>query len=260
MGNMTDLATRHESAGPIVTIKPDGGNPHFFDEHSTDSCARVPGWWPSVFSSESTSGPSLDRVDETFNRWFAHAVRAIVVAPSSIDFGHGTWPIAASSHPETDLLAHLDDPIHGAPIETTADAAKDLKSWLALSVRDVARMVGVKRRQYYNLMNGDKPNSGTARRLIEVREALRPLYEASGDDPEVLRNVILTPIRGLGTSLFQAAVDDDRLSLRAASDQMLGRVVRGVTFGDRPVPPPIETPNERDRAREVIEDTPPAES
>ena len=86
-----------------------------------------------------------------------------------------------------------------------ADLTKSMRDAIDLPVQDVARMIGVGRRHFYNLMKGETKKLDTEKesRLRRLVQALRELSDGLGN-PELVRAAVLTPLPD-GTTFFDAA-------------------------------------------------------
>lgn len=88
----------------------------------------------------------------------------------------------------------------------------EMRTFIDLPVQDLARMVGVGRRQFYNLLNGETPamrSSEDERRLRLVHDHLKHLSDV-GSDASTLRSAVLTPLPAIsGKSFFEVAEAGD---------------------------------------------------
>jgi len=101
-----------------------------------------------------------------------------------------------------------------------AAVCAEMRALIDLPVQDLARMVGIGRRQFYNLMNGETPamrSSEDERRLRQVHDQLKSLSSVSHGDSS-LRSAVLTPLPDLqGKSFFDAAESGDTQLLETGS-------------------------------------------
>lgn len=120
-----------------------------------------------------------------------------------------------------------------------------------LPVQDVAAMFGVKRRQFYNLLNGeDLPSPDTDRRIGPVTEAIRVLSEAASGDSRAVRVAILARIGG--ESVFDAAMSGEPGRLESATARAAQAVASGQRLRKRLPPSHEATPEEAATARDEL--------
>ena len=158
------------------------------------------------------------------------------------DVDDATWiPNAPLSDPaRTQIQRHLHKLVERsaalwAAIQSATDDApavvldvptqlQEARVQAGLPVQDLAAMFGVKRRQFYNLMNGDTPPSlETERRITPVAESIRRLSQAAAGDGRTARSAILASIEG--DTLFDAAASADAERLAAATSRAIDAVV-----------------------------------
>jgi hypothetical protein len=102
-----------------------------------------------------------------------------------------------------------------------------LRHRTALPATDVAQMIGVGRRQLYNLLDGRPTSPDTSRRIGQAQEIVGALVDALGDEGERVRNALLIPIAG--KSLYDTLRDDDY----ETAHRLLPRVLRRIDAGAR---------------------------
>jgi hypothetical protein len=92
-----------------------------------------------------------------------------------------------------------------APAPTLASVVSDIRNKVDLPIQDVARMVGVGRRQFYNLMAGASRSSEGEARIRAVQSYVDRLYALVGSDPKQVRTALLAPLTKFGsTNLFES--------------------------------------------------------
>lgn len=140
---------------------------------------------------------------------------------------------------------------------TVEEATHDLREMLDLSVSDLARMVGIQRRRFYDLMEGASPSEATARRITALHSLIVGLRDAVGGNPQYLRSAILTPLGPDRRTIYEAATDDAPDELSRLVTLMLDRIEGGTArFGRRPVPRRPRGSSDQARARTEIEALP----
>jgi hypothetical protein len=118
----------------------------------------------------------------------------------------------------------------GVAQATVAEVVRGLRNMIDLPVQDLARMCGVSRRQFYNLMNGgSQPAATQERRLRDLHAKAGNLYVLLDEEATSVRAAVLTPLAtGVG-SFYDAAVSGNPPEIDAAFEQLLGTVRRGAT-------------------------------
>jgi hypothetical protein len=124
---------------------------------------------------------------------------------------------------------------------TVAELTTEMREMIDLPVQDLARMCGVQRRQFYNLMNGDSHprNADHEQRLRQLHRILRDLFTALDENPEAVRAAVLTPLGDGLTTFFEVARGGDLALLGDAYRHVRARVVEGRL--DRGALPPSGT-------------------
>jgi hypothetical protein len=114
-----------------------------------------------------------------------------------------------------------------APQLALAEAAEQMRGYVDLPVEDLASMVGLRRRQYYNLMRG----KATSMKSSEGERRLRLLHRFLGElhgqleDARAVRGAVLMPLDELELRSFfdvaaEAGVDDLPTAYHALSDAL----------------------------------------
>jgi hypothetical protein len=104
-----------------------------------------------------------------------------------------------------------------------------------LPVQDLSTMFGVKRRQFYNLLNGDDAlTSEREERIGVVTEAIGRISDAAGGDSRTVRTALLAQIDG--DSVFDAAMAHDLQRIAAATSRAVEAVHRGEALRRRTPP------------------------
>jgi hypothetical protein len=105
---------------------------------------------------------------------------------------------------------------------TVGEALQQLRSIVDLPVQDLARMCGVGRRQFYNLMNGiSQPPPTQERRIRELVGLLTQLHETLGSDSSRVRSMVLTPLGEAIGSFYDAACSGDSSQVVSAFSTLL---------------------------------------
>jgi len=120
-----------------------------------------------------------------------------------------------------------------------AHMAKDLRTWLDLPVDDIARLCGVKRRQFYNILE-DRLNTSTLREkhVRLVHGILRDLREKLGSDKK-LRAAVLMPITSDYKSFFDVCAEKDPDRIREVGTELADRIDTGRVAGMLPRAAPM---------------------
>jgi hypothetical protein len=122
---------------------------------------------------------------------------------------------------------------------TLSGVCAEMRALIDLPVQDLARMVGVGRRQFYNLMNGETPamrSSEDERHLRVVHDRLKSLSSASSGASS-LRSAVLTPLTELGgKSFYDAAHSGDASLLEDGYEALMSMFRSGSKFREQ-LPP-----------------------
>jgi hypothetical protein len=118
-----------------------------------------------------------------------------------------------------------------------ADAVQTIRDDSGLPAADVAAMIGVRRRQLYNLLNGGSASSERERWIGTLAEQVSRLREAAGDDARRVRAAILLPAEH-DRSFYDLACERDEDTLRRVSAELerglrAGRIIAHI---QRPSP------------------------
>jgi uncharacterized protein (TIGR04255 family) len=139
---------------------------------------------------------------------------------------------------------------------------KSLRESIDIPVADLARMVGLRRRQFYNLLAGDSTSADTESRIRQLAVEIERLATVTEEGPQAMRSAVLAPVGPEAVSLFEVAVMGDRVRLRDTVDRLLVQVeTRGVRRTRRAIPRPVPPEVARRRRRlmrESLADRPPS--
>lgn len=118
---------------------------------------------------------------------------------------------------------------------TNIDTLNETRSHAGLPVQDLARMLGIKRRQFYALISGeDAPDEAQQKRIFRVCTAIGQISALVNGNSRKVRNALL--VRLDGASLYNAAVSGDEISLEAALKRALAAIRDGVKIRKQPFP------------------------
>lgn len=149
-------------------------------------------------------------------------------------------------------------PPAAAPARPLADELGELRESLDLPVSDLARLTGLGRRQFYNLLSGGQTVPATEARIRRVVDAIRDLRDALGGDADRVRAAVLTPVGANSLSLFDAASLGDEALIRETLEALRLRVAgRGIRRTRRAVPraaSPEQRQAKAERIREELDD------
>ena len=173
----------------------------------------------------------------------AHGVTSSFDQLSAEAFG---WHVGARALAEMPGPGALGQPDVAGSAEATedrtvADLATEMREMIDLPVQDLARMCGVQRRQFYNLMNGESQprNAEHEQRLRQLHRMLGDLFIDSGEDAEAVRAAVLTPLGDGLTTFFEVARGGDPALLADVYRHVRARVIEGRL--DRGALPPSGT-------------------
>jgi uncharacterized protein (TIGR04255 family) len=184
------------------------------------------------------------------------ALQVDCTATADLGFGHLLF---APPDQATDFSpAEGGDPISSA--EPLSVVLRRIRESIDIPVVDLARMVGLRRRQFYNLLDGNPTTTQTEMRIRRLAAALERLAQATGDGPAALRAAVLTPVGQDATNLFEVAVEGDEGSLARTVEALLAQIAEfGVRRTRRAIPRPASptaAERRRKRAREALADRP----
>lgn len=128
------------------------------------------------------------------------------------------------------------------------DLVKEVHALSGLPVGDAARMIGLGRRQFYNLAKGFGTKAATE---SHIRLVAMQLAEIS----ERVRAAILTPLGPDSTSYFETAESRDAAALRSKVSALLHRIdTRGIRQVRRAIPRKASADAQAARRKLVLED------
>ncbi len=198
---------------------------------SDERTVAYPGWRLSHADGTNAHGIEISE---------AHVFRASVLSPNMTAVPMHTW--ARQENITLALYGHF--VIAPVPMEASDSVGNELRvirQLTALSVTDVARLCGVKRRHLYNLLDGEPTESHRAARIRSIAEAVEQrasLFREAAD----FRSALLTPLDYQGHD-FIAIVSSDEPSALAVGCRYLDAYVERLQ-GARPMTRFIgQTPN-----------------
>jgi hypothetical protein len=157
----------------------------------------------------------------------------------------------------------------GELVETTAppdplpDLLVRLRRQLDMPVGDLARMLGLGRRHFYNLSAGGNASRETESRVRTVSAMVTQLHDEL-DDAELVRAAILTPVGRSTLTFYEVAERGGIDELRAMLDALIRRIHgRGIRRVRRAVPRRATAQQREERNRragEALGDLPPRDS
>jgi hypothetical protein len=128
------------------------------------------------------------------------------------------------------------------------DVVRKIREATKLPVQDLASMLGIKRRQLYNWLDGTLPPRERIERLFAVERAVARLTEAAGGDSRRVRLALLAPISG--DSVYDAFVANDPDRIAHAVSAAESALVEGRRLFRR-VPPSARAKPAPGAAREL---------
>jgi hypothetical protein len=169
-------------------------------------------YWPEVFS---YIHPALATTDVSFNR---------------VD---EVW---ARPRGETMFIV-MYEPTPTVRTPAVAESVAAVRDTSGLSANDVARLVGLRRRQLYNLLGGGQTTAERERWIHVVAAFLDDLFAAASQQPKRVRSALLQPDES-GVTLFDLVTEGDEARVRARVDELCDELQRGRHGGrvQRPSP------------------------
>ena len=165
------------------------------------------------------------------------------------------------------LIADIAEPdlcekeIDVSPVpEPLPEILKRLRCQLDLPIGDLARVLGLGRRHFYNLSSGANASRETETRVRALSAMVAQLNDEL-DDAELVRAAVLTPIGPSALTFYEVAERGDSDELSAVLEALIRRIRgRGIRRIKRAVPRPatVQQHEERKRrAREALGGLPP---
>src|SRR5262249_55169065 len=109
------------------------------------------------------------------------------------------------------------------PVLALADVVNQLRILVDLPVHDIARMCGLGRRQFYNLLNGSSTTSDLEARIRILHSYISELGDRLGHDRAKLRSAILSALPSLEfRSFYGLAAEGDAAPLHRAYEILAG--------------------------------------
>jgi hypothetical protein len=163
-------------------------------------------------------------------------------------------PVVPGHLPAVQSPAVVDTPSGSSQLAAVAHRVRDLAG---LPVNDVARMIGIGRRQFYNLLERGSSSPETELRLRHLAAQLERLAGVVGEDSAAIRSALLTPVGVPPRSLFEAALASEDASLGGIFDALMDRIERrGLRQVRRAVPRRRSGEVASDRLREALDGLP----
>jgi hypothetical protein len=137
------------------------------------------------------------------------------------------WPVSVK------VFVDIDDP----PPPPLAELVASMRTISGLPASDVAAMIGVKRRQLYNLLESGRASAVRERWIGKLHASLTRLDEAAGGGRAQVRASLLAPMAD-GRTLFEIACLRDAPALERATETLAAALGSGRIPGriQRPSP------------------------
>lgn len=149
---------------------------------------------------------------------------------------------------EQAMVAGVLDPLAPLPVETApersvpslASVTKEMRDLVDLPVQDLARMCGLGRRQYYNLMRGESGATKTPRaeqHIRQMRDYLGELNARLSGDASQVRSALLLPLDESSRQSFYDIASSGDGSEVESGYQTLQAMLEGVGRLPKVLPP-----------------------
>lgn len=205
----------HDTASPTLSVSPSGMLP-------LEALQQIPVlirsgptgrsfYWNDCFGALdpalATTDPGYNRVDRTWMPTTHCEVRLLLMEPAD---------------PEQPPLA---------------DVVRRLREQVGLPAAHVAAMLGVKRRQLYNLLERGRATSDRERWIHALAGHVDVLADAANGDPDAVRAAVLRPLPS-GQTFFSHATELDEPGVARATAELLELMSQGRLRGRarRPAP------------------------
>jgi hypothetical protein len=130
-----------------------------------------------------------------------------------------------------------------ATVEAPTELARivaDVRQKVDLPVADIAKICGVGRRQFYNLLQGSTKTATDEGRIRRVHSYLSAIYELLGHDPGRVRSAVLMPLQKQEyLSFFDVAALGNDSKTRAAFEDLQQAIGSGLPL-HQSVPPSLQ--------------------
>ncbi len=155
---------------------------------------------------------------------------------------------AEQSHLIPEVKESVEDPSHAT--RPLSAVLKSFRESIDIPVADLARMIGLRRRQFYNLLADNPTSADTEIRIRRLAVEIERLATATEGGPEVMRAAVLTPVGPDAMSLFDVAAEGDQERLKDTVAILLRQIeTRGVRRTRRAIPRPVPPEVARRRSR-----------
>lgn len=164
------------------------------------------------------------------------------------DLGRGFLVEVKSDYP--DPVPARSDSEDSAPLEPLAAVLASMRESIDIPVVDLARMIGLGRRQFYNLLDGNPTSTETEARIRRLAAAIERLAAVTEGGPQTLRAAVLTPIGPDAINFFEVAAAGDDRRLAATVEALLVQIeTRGIRRTRRAIPRPVPPGADEQRKR-----------
>ncbi len=116
--------------------------------------------------------------------------------------------------------------------DTVAEELVLIRDLTALSMNDIARLCGIKRRHVYNLLDGELTEPHRATRIRSIARIIKE-WAGKFSDPTMLRSLLLAPLEHTGRDFIAIAASEDIKDVEVANHMLRVYVAR--LNGARPV-------------------------
>ncbi len=125
----------------------------------------------------------------------------------------------------------------GAAPMSIATAMQEMRTLVDLPVQDLARLCGISRRHFYNLMTGESaPPATLETRIRALHDRLYKLFGSVGEDSRAARAALLSPLSG-GRSAYDIAAGVDLEAIDAAFEELEANLRGGASLRSGALPP-----------------------
>jgi hypothetical protein len=114
--------------------------------------------------------------------------------------------------PKTSPRLHIWLELTHPPLPPVGEIVQRIRAAVDLPVAQVAAMCGIKRRQFYNLLDGRGASATRERWVRALADAVEEISDAANGGPDQVRAAVLRPVDG--ASFFDAACAGDYDKLR----------------------------------------------
>lgn len=162
--------------------------------------------------------------------WFSVLDPDLATTDVGFNLVDAVWITRSDLRVRVLIGASAADPSAAETSKSLAETLRGLREATGLPAADVAAMVGVKRRQLYNLLQGGRASAERERWIHTLTAVVATLSDAADGASEQVRAALLRPLAD-GRSLFDLACAQDEHAVKQAADELAAALRTGRVAG-----------------------------